>query len=140
MTRNPQLSARRIAVVALAATAFAAVLGACSSDPATGGPAGSTLDTIARVDLLDVECGKELVAHGAGAAPDEVVTIHIVEQVPNGIDIASESVADHRGEFTMNEWCDPTDPHAEVPARWTFVGRTSGRTGETLVRYHLAAG
>jgi hypothetical protein len=92
---------------------------------------------ITRIDQLVVTCGAEVVAHGAGAQANEVVKIMVKEQVAGGIEIASDSAADAKGNFTMNDVCDPKSPNAEVPAVWTFEGTKSGRKGEVKVEYRL---
>jgi hypothetical protein len=92
---------------------------------------------LTRTDHLIVTCGEEVVAHGAGALPNEVVKIMVKEQVQGGIEVASDSVADAKGNFTMNDVCDPKSPNAEVPAMWTFEGTKSGRKGEIKVQYRL---
>jgi hypothetical protein len=94
-------------------------------------------DRLERYEYLTVTCGPQLQAKGRGAAANEVVKVRIREQVANGIDISREVVADANGIFIMNDYCDPTSPNAEVPALWSYVGVTSGRTGENLVQYKL---
>jgi hypothetical protein len=123
------------------------LLGACGTDSASTSPQKSTSvnapntkqspSLLKRDDYLEVICGVQIQAHGSGAAPNEIVTVRIQEQVAKGIDISSEVVADANGTFILNDFCDPKSPNAEVPALWSFKGASSGRTGKNLVSYKL---
>lgn len=90
-----------------------------------------------RVDHFVVTCGPQIKARGEGAAPNEIVKVRIREQVPGGIDISDDLVADDKGIFIMGDYCDPKSPNAEVPALWSYEGVTSGRTGSDMIQYKL---